>query len=71
MTSDEKKGAMVKETHRPSPESAEYKLVRRPFRLRVEPSFPSTAALGTVGSLVDVIPQVNAVSKSSNSKMHL
>jgi hypothetical protein len=49
--------------HRPSAKS---KLVRRPLRLRSEP--PLAFA---VGSAVDVMPPVIAVSRSSNSNRHL
>jgi hypothetical protein len=53
-------------THRPSAGSIQSKLVRRPLRLKAEPSL-----VFAVESAVDVLPQVNAASKSSNSNMDL
>jgi hypothetical protein len=53
-------------THRPSPGSIQSKLARRSLKLRAEPPL-----VFAVVSVVDVMSEVNAASKSSNSNMHL
>jgi hypothetical protein len=56
--------------------TAQSRQLRKPFKLRAEPSFPlTTAMVGAVGAQVDVesrpMTRSNAASKSSKSKMHL
>lgn len=53
-------------THRPSAGSIQSKLAKRPLKLRAEPPL-----VFAVESVVDVVSQVNAASKSSKSNMHL
>lgn len=66
------------DTYRPSAAATPSKLLSKPLRLSVEPSFSSFWVVSlslTVGAPVDfssrLTPRVNAASRSSRSKMHL
>jgi hypothetical protein len=70
------KGKKQTETHQPSAAVIPSRLFNSPLRLKVVPSsILLVASLGAIGVSVNVesqlMPQVNAASKSSNSNIHL